>query len=61
MTTYSFSQISTYLQCPRKYQFHYLDKLKTKEFETSYELILGSLVHLSLDRRYQQIFPKVGN
>ena len=58
MTTYSFSQISTYLQCPRKYQFHYLDRLPTKEFETSYELILGSLVHLSLDRRYQQMFPK---
>jgi ATP-dependent helicase/DNAse subunit B len=58
MTTFSFSQVSTYQQCPRKYQYHYLDKLKSKEFETSYELLLGSLVHTSLEWRYQQIFPK---
>jgi ATP-dependent helicase/DNAse subunit B len=52
MTTYSFSQISTYRQCPRKYQFHYLDRLKTKTFETTYELLLGSLVHQSLEWLY---------
>jgi ATP-dependent helicase/DNAse subunit B len=58
MTTFSFSQVSSYLQCPRKYQFHYLNQLKAKEFETSYELLLGSLVHQTLEWLYQQIFPK---
>jgi ATP-dependent helicase/DNAse subunit B len=52
MTTFSFSQVATYLQCPRKYQYHYLDKLKTKAFETTYELLLGSLVHQTLERLY---------
>jgi RecB family exonuclease len=55
MTTYSFSQISTYLQCPRKYQYRYLDKVKVKEFETTYELILGSLVHQALEWWYQHL------
>ena len=27
MTTYSFSRISTYLRCPRKAQFRYIDKI----------------------------------
>lgn len=58
MTTFSFSQVSTYQQCPKKYQFHYVERIKTKEFETSYELILWSLVHQSLEWRYQQMFPK---
>jgi ATP-dependent helicase/DNAse subunit B len=52
MTTSSFSQVSTYLQCPRKYQYHYLDKLTTKAFETTYELLLGSLVHQALEWLY---------
>ncbi|MDR0651110.1 MAG: PD-(D/E)XK nuclease family protein [Candidatus Peribacteria bacterium] len=52
MTTFSFSQVSTYLQCPRKYQYRYLDKLTTKAFETTYELLLGSLVHQALERLY---------
>ncbi|MBQ7617075.1 PD-(D/E)XK nuclease family protein [bacterium] len=39
MVVYSFSQINLYEQCPKKYQYRYLDGLE-REFETSPDLIL---------------------
>ena len=46
MTTYSFSKISTYQQCPLQYKFQYIDKLPTKP---SIHLIKGSKVHSMLE------------
>lgn len=54
MVVYSFSQINLYNQCPKKYQFRYIDWLE-REFETSPDLILGTSVHWALERLYQQI------
>jgi len=55
MTVYSFSQTQTFVQCPRKYQYKYVDKIKEKEFESSPDLILGHSVHAALERMYNQI------
>ena len=54
MSIYSFSQIWVYKQCPKKYQFQYIDKLQ-KAFKSSPDLILWTSVHGSLERLYQQI------
>ena len=54
MVVYSFSQINLYEQCPKKYQYRYLDWLE-REFETSPDLILGTSVHWALEWLYQQI------
>jgi len=54
MVVYSFSQINLFNQCPKKYQFRYIDGLE-REFETSPDLILGTSVHWALERLYQQI------
>ena len=55
MTVYSFSQTQTFVQCPRKYQYKYVDKIKEKEFESSPDLILGHSVHAALELLYNQI------
>ena len=55
MVVYSFSQTQTFLQCPRKYQYKYVDKIQEKEFESSPDLILGQSVHATLERLYNQI------
>ena len=55
MSIYSFSQTQTFLQCPRKYQYKYVDKIQEKEFESSPDLILGHSVHAALERLYNQI------
>ena len=54
MSIYSFSQIWVYKQCPKKYQYQYVDKLE-KEFKSSPDLILWTSVHAALERLYQQI------
>ena len=54
MVVYSFSQINLYEQCPKKYQYRYLDGLE-REFETSPDLILWTSVHGALERLYQQV------
>ena len=51
---YSFSQIWVYQQCPKKYQYQYVDKLE-KEFKSSPDLILWTSVHWALERLYQQV------
>ena len=54
MVVYSFSQLGLYQQCPKKYQFRYLEGLE-KSFETTPDLLLGTSVHSSLERFYQQL------
>ena len=54
MSIYSFSQIWVYKQCPKKYQYQYIDKLE-KEFKSSPDLILWTSVHGWLERLYQQV------
>ena len=54
MTTYSFSRVGLYNQCPKKFQFKYLDKVET-EFTSSPDLILWNSVHETLERLYKQI------
>ena len=54
MATYSFSQVGLYNQCPKKYQFRYLDKVET-EFWSSPDLILWTSVHWALEWLYKQI------
>lgn len=54
MSVYSFSQTNLFEQCPRKYQYKYIDKIQ-KEFESSPDLILGQSVHGALERLYNQI------
>lgn len=54
MVVYSFSQINLYNQCPKKYQFRYIDWLE-REFETSPDLILWTSVHGALEWLYQQV------
>ena len=51
---YSFSQIQLFAQCPRKYQYRYLDKIE-KEFESSPDLILGHSVHAVLENLYNKV------
>lgn len=55
MVVYSFSQTQTFLQCPRKYQYKYVDNIQEKEFESSPDLILGHSVHAALERLYNQV------
>lgn len=54
MATYSFSQIGTYSTCPMKYKFEKIDRLKP-EFEENLHLILGTVVHDSLEELYKRL------
>ena len=54
MSVYSFSQTNLFEQCPRKYQYKYIDKIQ-KEFESSPDLILWQSVHGALEFLYNQI------
>jgi len=54
MATYSYSKISCFEQCPLKFKFQYIDKIKT-EIEQSIEAFLGSMVHESLEKLYTDL------
>ena len=54
MPVYSFSQVQTYLQCPLKYKFRYVDKI-VPEYEENLHLILWTEVHAALEWLYNQI------
>lgn len=54
MPIYSFSQTNLFEQCPRKYQYKYIDKIE-KEFESSPDLILWQSVHGALEWLYNQV------
>ena len=53
MAVYSHSRISTFEQCPIKYKFKYIDKLEA--LRESVESFLGKLVHLALEKLYQDL------
>ncbi|MDD3262258.1 MAG: PD-(D/E)XK nuclease family protein [Candidatus Absconditabacteria bacterium] len=55
MSVYSFSQLQLFQQCPRKYQYKYVDQVKEKEFESSPDLILGQSVHKVLENLYNNV------
>ena len=52
----SYSAIETYLQCPRKYKFQEIDKIRAPK---SREAIFGSLVHSTLKFMFERdpLFP----
>ena len=59
MQTYSYSKVSCFEQCPLKFKFQYIDKIKT-EIEQTVEAFLGSLVHEALEKLYTDLkFQKV--
>lgn len=53
MTIYSHSRLASFEQCPLKYKYRYIDKIKV--LEKSIEAILGSAVHDSLEWLYLQV------
>lgn len=48
---YSYSSVSTYELCPKKFSFQYKERLKVPEKE-SIDLMTGKLVHESLEQLY---------
>jgi len=54
MTVYSHSRLSCFEQCPCKYKLHYIDRVET-EVEESIEAFLGSRVHETLEKLYQDL------
>jgi len=59
MLTYSYSKVTCFEQCPLRFKFQYIDKIKT-EIEQSVEAFLGSLVHEALEKLYTDLkFQKV--
>jgi len=54
MEFYSHSKLSTFEQCPLKYKFRYIDKIKP-EIEKSIESYLGSAVHDTLEWIYNSV------
>lgn len=54
MSKFSFSQVGVYQQCPKKYQFKYVEKIP-EEFKKTPELLLGSSVHAALEFLYNQV------
>ncbi len=58
MIMYSHSKLSTFEQCPLKFKFRYIDKIKP-EIEKTIEVHLGTAVHDTLEWLYNLI--KEGN
>lgn len=54
MTIYSPSRISSFEQCPQKYKFRYIDKIKPL-IEETIESHLGSAVHETLEWIYNSV------
>lgn len=54
MVIYSHSRLSTFEQCPKKFQFKYLDKIKPP-IEKSIETHLGKSVHEALEWLYTEV------
>lgn len=55
MSKYSTSQVQTYVQCPLKYRYHYVDKIPTPEFVETADTLLWSLVHETLEKLYNDV------
>ncbi|MGH9468922.1 MAG: RecB family exonuclease [Terriglobia bacterium] len=54
MAAYSHSQLSTFEQCPQKYRFKYIDRIKSGEERTA-EAFVGSLVHEVFQKLYEDL------
>ena len=52
MTVYSHSRLSTFEQCPRRYFYQYVVRMKVEKEETV-EAFVGSLVHDALEKLYR--------
>lgn len=57
MTVYSYSRIGTFQQCPKKFKFQYIDKIKTDD--KGVEAFMGSMVHNTLEKLYNELKFKV--
>ncbi len=55
MAKYSTSQVQTYIQCPLKYRYKYVDKIPVEEFIETADIILWKIVHSSLEKLYKDI------
>ena len=55
MAKYSTSQVQTYIQCPLKYRYKYVDKIPVEEFVETADVILWKIVHSSLEKLYKDI------
>ncbi|GAB4117103.1 MAG: hypothetical protein Kow00103_13550 [Candidatus Caldatribacteriota bacterium] len=53
MPYYSFSKLETFENCPLRYKFNYLDKIRRDE--ESIEAFLGSRFHETMERLYQEL------
>ena len=53
MVVYSHSKIKTFEQCPLKYKYRYIDKIKIET--KSIEALLGFAVHAVLENLYNQV------
>lgn len=54
MTTYSYSRLSTFENCPLQYRFRYVDRIKIEEAQTI-EAFMGVRVHEVLEKLYKDI------
>ncbi len=54
MTVYSYSRLSTYVQCPLRFKLKYIEKAEP-EFEQTVEAFLGSTVHTALEKLYRDL------
>ena len=52
MTIYSHSRLSTFEQCPQKYEYRYIKRIPP-DFDQSIEAFLGSMVHDTLEWIYK--------
>jgi len=56
MSFYSYSKLASFEQCPQKYKFKYIDKIKI--IEKSIEALLGFAVHAVLEYLYTEVKSK---
>ncbi len=54
MNLYSHSRLSCFEQCPLRFRFSYIDKIKT-EIEETVEAFLGKRVHEALEKIYKDL------
>ena len=60
MTLYSHSRLTCFENCPQKYKFSYIDKIKT-ETEQTIEAFTGVQVHRTLEKLYRDLMYEKHN
>jgi putative RecB family exonuclease len=55
MPIYSHSRLSTFENCPLKFKFQYIDKIKPEEPWTSVEAFMGSRAHDAFEKLYRDL------